>query len=149
MTTEINMEQLSLMLADYSEIASLHDKLFDRNNSPFYDNALGDYEDFRHEQIDATCMEISLKNIRKVVDKIGVFELMDMVKDEYGDDLLGIMEKTIEMRYRSLMYFVLKEYIMEREIAETMADMIQNGEWSEEEEVDSDEASDAETDEDY
>jgi hypothetical protein len=94
-------------------------------------------------------MEMTLKDIRKVVDKIGVFELMEMVKDEYGDDLLGLMEKTIEMRYRSLMYFVLKEYIQEREIANTLADMIQNGEWSEEEEVDTDEASDADTDEEY
>ena len=149
MTTEINMPELSLMLADYSEVASLHDILFDRENSPFYDNSRGDYDDLKHEQIDATCMEMPLKDIRKVVDKIGVFELMDMVKDEYGDDFLGIMEKTIDMRYRSLMYFVLKEYIAEREIANTLADMIQNGEWSEEEEVDTDEASDADTDEDY
>jgi hypothetical protein len=149
MATEINMEQLSQMLADYSEIDALKERLFDKESSPFYDNAMGDYEDFRHEQIDATCMEISLKDIRKVVDKIGVFELMDMVKDEYGDDLLGIMDKTIGMRYRSLMYFVLKEYIEEQEIATTMADMIQDGEWSEEEQVDTDEASDAETDEDY
>ena len=134
------MAEIRIMLADYSEIDSLDEILFDRDSSPFYDNSRGDYYDLKHEQINATCMEMTLEDIRKVVDKIGVFELMDMVKDEYGDDFLGIMEKTIDMRYRSLMFFVLKEYIQEQE-------MVMEIEIEDEEQIDSDTASSADTDE--
>ena len=146
MTTEINMTFLRTILADYSEIDALKEKLFNRETSPFYIG--GEYDEWRKEQIEETIDYMLVGKVREILNKIGIPNIISMMSDEFGNQYMLDFEKEPNYYGRMLAY-IIKEHIMEQEIAETMADMIQNGEWSEEEEVDSDEASDAETDEDY
>jgi len=127
------------MLENHDEIKKLCDLIHDN-----YDYGYNDWGDAKHMPIDDTCMAMDLDDIKKIVKEYGVLEIMDLIRDNYGDEFIsGIMEKTMDMRYRSLFYNILDEYIDYVKEEYNWSD----DEEEEEEQVDSDTASSAETDE--
>jgi hypothetical protein len=76
------------------------------------ENASDDWINFKHMPIDNLCMETDLKDIKIIVNKVGVLEIMDYIQGQYGDDFIAyIMQKPMDMRYRNLFYHILNEYI--------------------------------------
>lgn len=126
------------MLQIHDEIDELCELIHDN-----YDYGNNDWDDAKHMPIDDTCMAMDLDDIKEIVNEYGVLEVMDTIKNIYGNEfIISILEKEKDMRYRTLFYFILDEYI------EYVKD---TNDWEDEEEeekdVDSDTASDAETDE--
>jgi hypothetical protein len=148
--TEINMtSHLRIIFADYSEIDALKEKLFNKETSPFFIG--GEYDEWRQEQIEETIDNMTLGKMKEILNKIGIPNITNMMRKDYGDEYVLDFEKDINTcngKYMLLAYSITK-YIIVQEILESLADMVQTGDWSDEEEVDSDEASDAETDEEY
>ena len=76
-----------------------------------------DYEDdywieLKHEKIDDTCVAMDLEDIKKIVNNYGVVEIMEKLNDEYGDDFItDFMTKDRILKYRTLMYHILEEFI--------------------------------------
>lgn len=132
-------DEIIRMLQNHGEIGDLCDLIHDN-----YDYGNNDWVDAKHMPIDDTCMAMELDDIKEIVKEYGVLEIMDLIRDNYGDEFIsGIMEKTMDMRYRSLFYNILDEYIDYVKEEYNWSD----DEEEEEEQVDSDTASDAETDE--
>jgi hypothetical protein len=128
------------MLQNHDEIDELCDLIHDEYNNP------DDWGDIKHMPIDDTCMAMDLDDIKKIVNEYGVLEIMDLIKGIYGDELIiSLLETTMDMRYRSLFYHILDEYIDYVKEEYNWGDT--DDEEEEEEQVDSDTASDAETDE--
>jgi hypothetical protein len=94
---------------------------------------------------------MTLGKMKEILNKIGIPNIISLMRKDYGDEYVLDFEKDIDTcdgKYMLLSYSITK-YIIVQEILESLADMVQTGDWSDEEEVDSDEASDAETDEEY
>jgi hypothetical protein len=132
----INMLETHQEINDLSDL--IHDKFVDTTD---------DWIDIKHMPIDETCTEMDLDNIKKIVKEYGVLEIMDLIKNNYGDEFItSIMEKTMDMRYRTLFYHILDEYIdyvkdtYHWDDEDTDEDSDDN-----DEDYDSDEVSDAET----
>jgi hypothetical protein len=150
--TEINMtSHTRIIFADYSEIDALKEKLFNKETSPFFIG--GEYDEWRNEQIEQVIDNMTLGKIKEILNKIGIPNIISLMKKDYGDEyVLDIFEDGIDTCDSKciLLSYIITKHIMVQEFLESLADMIQTGDWSdEEEEVDSDEASDAETDEEY
>lgn len=131
-------DEIIRMLQNHGEIGDLCDLIHDN-----YDYGNNDWVDAKHMPIDDVCMEMDLDDIKEIINEYGVLELMDTIKNIYGDDfIISLFEKEKDMKYRTLFYFILDEYI------EYVKDTYHwEDEEEEKEEVDSDTASDAETDE--
>lgn len=95
------------MLQNHYEIGELCDLIHDN-----YDYKNDDWTDAKHMPIDNVCTAMDLDDIKEIVKEYGVLEVMDNIRDNYGDEFItAIMEKTMDMRYRTLFYFILDEYI--------------------------------------
>ena len=102
---EANDYEIMCMLDGYSIIRQLKDKLMEHIYSE-------DWGDIKHMPIDDTCMAMDLDDIKEIVNEYGVLEIMDLIRDNYGDEfIISILEKEKDMRYRSLFYNILDEYI--------------------------------------
>ena len=133
-------DEIIRMLQNHGEIGDLCDLIHDN-----YDYGNNDWGDAKHMPIDDTCMAMELDDIKEIVNEYGVLEVMDLIKDNYGDEsIISLLEKEKDMRYRTLFYHILDEYI--DYVRHTYGWEVEEEE-EEEEEVDSDTASDAETDE--
>jgi hypothetical protein len=133
------------MLQNQDEIDGLYEQIREK-----YNDTTADWADSKHMLIDETCTDMDLDDIKKIVNEYGILEIMDLIRDNYGDEFIsGIMEKTMDMRYRSLFYNILDEYIdYLRDIQINAWDSDNDDEdEDEEDQVDSDTASDADTDE--
>ena len=135
-------DEVISMLQIHAEIWDLCDFLHDEyinNTEQFW------WVDIKHMPIYDVCMWLDLDDIKKIVNEYGVLEIKDRIKGIYGDKLIiSILEKEEDMRYRSLFYYILDEYINYLKFEDCWGD---TDDEEEEEEVDSDIASDAETDE--
>ena len=146
----LSATELKKMLEDQFEweCDSLKSFVFDKDDSPFFNDDRGDYIDYKHGYVcDASFNVMSYDDIKIIVDKIGVFHLMDMMEDKIKNktawmfcwshyyDLSNFMKETIPERYNLLMVIVLHEYLEGEEI------IIANSE------LDADDESDADTDE--
>ena len=113
------------------------------------------WQDIKHMPIDNVCTAMDLDDIKEIVKEYGVLEIMDNIRDNYGDEFItAIMEKTMDMRYRSLFYFILDEYIEKHKTVSMDMDDYEagRGEYAEDlsdsdDICDSDDASSADTDE--
>ena len=82
-----------------------------------YNDEDDDYEsdewhDKKRTAIDETCVAMDLEDIKKIVNNYGVVEIMEKLNDEYGDDFItDFMTKDRILKYRTLMYHILEEFI--------------------------------------
>lgn len=125
-------------------------QLCDIIHNEIYHNTTDDWVDIKHMPIDDACMAMDFDDIKKIVNEYGVLEVMDLIRSDYGDEFItDLMEKTMDMRYRTLFYHILNGYIDYLKFENNWGDTDDEEEEEEEEEedVDSDTASDADTDE--
>jgi hypothetical protein len=55
---------------------------------------------------------MDLKDVKMVVNNYGILEIMAQINNEYGAEFVaGILEKPIDMQYRSLLYNILSEFV--------------------------------------
>ena len=140
---------ISNVLVDMNEKYDEIDELCDHIHDMYVDTD-EDWGDIKHMPIDNVCMSMNLDDIKNIVKTYGVLEIMDIIKGNYGDEhITAIMEKTMDMRYRCLLYHILDEYIdYVKDTYHWRAEDEEDEEDDEDdEEVDSDTASSADTDE--
>jgi hypothetical protein len=71
-----------------------------------------DWYDKKHTAINETCVAMDLEDIKKIVNNYGVVEIMEKLNDEYGDDFItDFMTKDRVLKYQTLMYHILEEFI--------------------------------------
>ncbi len=70
------------------------------------------FTDLITQQIDICSKEMSFDFIKDFVNKCGILEIMDLIKDADGDEgIKDLMEQTMDMRYRRLFNVILEDYI--------------------------------------
>lgn len=101
--------ETSQMLHDIREVKHLLEDIFDNENDD-YDSADWDYA--KHTAIDETCVAMDFDDVKMVVNNYGILEIMAQINNEYGAEFVaGILEKPIDMQYRSLLYNILSEFV--------------------------------------
>ena len=112
---------------------------------------LEDKNDYEiHMPIDEFVSQTNMDSIKLLLNRRGIIQIMRYIRDEYGNDhMADMLDKDDDMFQRSLCYFVLEEYMREiidlKDKWDEEEEAFLNEEHSDVEEVDSDEASDAET----
>jgi len=132
-------------LLSHTEIYNLHKNIFDNMN--YVDE--NEWEDFKNEHIDNLCKIMDITDIKKIVNKYYVIEVIGDMKNEYGTDFnTGLIQKTMETRYyNSLFYNIVNEFIENEKISMIDSDYASDADT--EENFYSDYASDADTEEEY
>ena len=108
-----------------------------------------EWEDFKNEHIDNLCKVMNITDIKKIVNKYYVIEVIGDMKNEYGTDFnTDLIQKTMETRYyNSLFYNIVNEFIENEKISMIDSDYASDADT--EENFYSDYASDADTEEEY
>ena len=107
-------QEIQDALFNIDEVTELRHDLF---GGYMPDGQRYDYEDdywieLKHDKIDKTCVAMDLKDIKKIVNNYGVVEIMEKLNDEYGDEFItDLMTKDRALKYRTLMYHILEEFI--------------------------------------
>ena len=100
------------------EYAESYDNLVDEINEYYNkEEHFGDdtwYYDAKHEVIDNYVTKYDYE-AKEVIDKYGVFKIIQEYKDEYGDFEI---DKNDTKNYMCLYYFLIDNYIMENHIKE-------------------------------
>jgi hypothetical protein len=132
-------------LLSQREIYNLYKNIFDNMN--YVDE--NEWEDFKNEHIDNLCKVMDITDIKKIVNKYYVIEVIGDMKNEYGTDFnTDLIQKTMETRYyNSLFYNIVNEFIENEKIS--MIDSDYASDVDTEENFYSDYASDADTEEEY
>ena len=107
-------QEIQDALFNNREVSQLRDDLFDgyMPEGQRYDYESDYWIELKHEKIDDTCVAMDIQDIKKIVNKYGVVEIMEKINDEYGDDFItDLMTKDRERKYRTLMYHILEEFI--------------------------------------
>jgi hypothetical protein len=132
-------------LLSQREIYNLYKNIFDNMN--YVDE--NEWEDFKNEHIDNLCKVMDISDIKKIVNKYYVIEVIGDMKNEYGTDFnTDLIQKTMETRYyNSLFYNIVNEFIENEKISMIDSDYASDADT--EEYFYSDYASDADTEEEY
>ena len=132
-------------LLSQTEIYNLYKNIFDNMN--YVDE--NEREDFKNEHIDNLCKVMDISDIKKIVNKYYVIEVIGDMKNEYGTDFnTDLIQKTMETRYyNSLFYNIVNEFIENEKISMIDSDYASDADT--EENFYSDYASDADTEEEY
>ena len=132
-------------LLSQTEIYYLYKNIFDNMN--YVDE--NEWEDFKNEHIDNLCKVMDISDIKKIVNKYYVIEVIGDMKNEYGTDFnTDLIQKTMETRYyNSLFYNIVNEFIENEKISMIDSDYASDADT--EENFYSDYASDADTEEEY
>jgi len=132
-------------LLSQREIYNLYKNIFDNMN--YVDE--NEWEDFKNEHIDNLCKVMDISDIKKIVNKYYVIEVIGDMKNEYGTDFnTDLIQKTMETRYyNSLFYNIVNEFIENEKISMIDSDYASDADT--EENFYSDYASDADTEEEY
>lgn len=102
-------QEIQDALFNIDEVTELRHAIYNDEDDD-YESA--EWHDKKHTAMDETCVAMDLEDIKKIVNNYGVVEIMEKLNDEYGDDFItDFMTKDRILKYRTLMYHILEEFI--------------------------------------
>lgn len=102
-------QEIQDALFNIDEVTELRHAIYNDEDDDYESD---EWHDKKRTAIDETCVAMDLEDIKKIVNNYGVVEIMEKLNDEYGDDFItDFMTKDRILKYRTLMYHILEEFI--------------------------------------